>query len=119
MDPVKALLGNQLILMTSVLSVGIEKILALFLGYRIVKLGYDALVAGIQGKFDLGGKARGGFELRFVSASPGLLFVLLGTILIGWAIYVPKPVDLPDLKIPVPSNAPQPPPRPLAVPPTD
>ncbi len=99
MDPMAPLFANQLILLTSVLTVGVEKILALFLGYRIVRLGYDALVSGIQGKFDLGGKVKSNFEFKFVSASPGLLFVLLGAALIGWALYVPKPVNLPDLKI--------------------
>lgn len=68
------------------------KITAMVIGYLIVRLGFDALVRGIKGEFDFGGKITSHGELRLLSASPGLFFVLFGSAIIIWALAVEKPV---------------------------
>jgi hypothetical protein len=68
------------------------KLFAITIGYKIVKLGYDALVQGIKGEFDFGGKVVSKIEFKLLSASPGLFFVLFGSAIIIWAIAVDKPV---------------------------
>lgn len=79
-------------LLAMLFSVLLMKLFAMTIGYRIVKLGYDALVRGIKGEFDFGGKVTGKVELKLLSASPGLFFVLLGSAIIIWAIAVEKPI---------------------------
>ena len=79
-------------MLAQLLSVLIIKIVAMIIGYRIVKLGYDALLRGIKGEFDFGGKVTGKIELKLLSASPGLFFVLFGSSIIIWSLAVSKPV---------------------------
>ena len=57
------------------------KIIAVVVGYKIVKLGYNLLVKGIKGEFTFSGELHG-FTADLRSASPGLLFLLLGCILV-------------------------------------
>jgi|EndMetStandDraft_4_1072995.scaffolds.fasta_scaffold00316_6 hypothetical protein len=68
------------------------KIICFTLGYLIVRLGYKLISAGVTGKFNFTADMKG-TKLGLASSSPGLLFVLLGTILIGYAIKVDKSVD--------------------------
>ena len=63
------------------------KLVALIIGFKIIKLGYNLLIMGVKGEFKfnadlLGNKA----DLR--SASPGLLFLLLGCMLCGWVVSI-------------------------------
>ena len=84
-----------------VVAISAIKITTLILGYNIVKLGYEALLKGVEGKFDFGGKLNGKTELRLAASSPGLLFLLLGICLMAWAVFVDKPVSFPSLDFPV------------------
>jgi hypothetical protein len=85
------------------------KMTALILGFFTIRMGFQLVRQGASGdfKFNLG---FGGFKADLASLSPGLLFVLLGVGLIGYSVYVKKPVDLdtptqqqggpPDVSIP-------------------
>ena len=74
------------------------KLTAMIIGYKIVRLGYEALLKGIRGEFDFGGKVDNRFELKLLSASPGLFFVLFGSIVIVWAIAANKPIAYADIQ---------------------
>lgn len=76
--------------LTTVLSVLTFKIAALIVGYLIVKLGYILLRKGITGGFSFKGNFQG-FSADLVSASPGLLFLLLGVVLLSIAVIKDKP----------------------------
>ena len=76
-----------------ILGVLAMKLAAILAGYKIVALGHDTLVRGIKGEFDFSGGAGSKNYIKLKSASPGLLFVLLVSLLIGWAIFVQKPVS--------------------------
>ncbi|SEO59221.1 hypothetical protein SAMN05428947_10353 [Mucilaginibacter sp. OK283] len=66
------------------------KVICFFLGYLIVKLGYNLINTGVKGEFNFTSEYKG-IKAGLVSSSPGLLFVLLGTCLIAYAIFVEKP----------------------------
>lgn len=78
--------------LASITAVLAMKLTAIVVGYKIVKLGYEALVRGIKGEFDFGGKITNQAEIKLLSASPGLFFVLLGSFVICWALFVEKPI---------------------------
>jgi hypothetical protein len=69
----------------------ILKIVCFILGYGIVYLGYKLIKNGVEGKFNFTSHFSGA-KLGLVSSSPGLLFVLLGSLLMIYAIYVDKSV---------------------------
>ena len=69
------------------------KIVCFILGYFTVRLGYKLIASGVKGEFKFSAKL-GGVKTDLASVSPGLLFVLLGVFLIGYAIYVEKGVEL-------------------------
>lgn len=69
------------------------KIVCFILGYLTVRLGYKLIRAGVQGEFKFSASI-GGTKADLASVSPGLLFVLLGVGLVGYAIYVEKTVKL-------------------------
>ena len=71
----------------------IIKITCFILGYKTVKLGYQLMKDGIKGEFNFSA-GYNGIKGGLVSSSPGLLFLLLGILLIGYAIWVKKPVSL-------------------------
>ena len=50
-------------------------------GVYVVRLGHDTMVQGIEGKFAF----EGSFG-KLKGSTPGLMFVLLGTLAIGWAL---------------------------------
>lgn len=79
-------------IIVGLISVVLIKLAAIIVGYKITKLGHDTLVRGVKGEFDFGGKIKSTAELKLVSASPGLFFVLFGSFVIMWAIYVDKPI---------------------------
>jgi|GEM_PF-2818544 len=68
------------------------KIVCFILGYLTIKLGYRLINSGAKGQFKFSAKI-GSIKGNLASVSPGLLFVLLGVILIGYAMYVEKGVE--------------------------
>ena len=70
-------------------AVFVIKMTCLVLGYFIVRTGAALLREGITGAFTFKADLQGA-KADLASASPGLLFLLLGTILIGYALWVPK-----------------------------
>lgn len=69
------------------------KIVCFVLGYLTVRLGYVLIASGVKGEFKFAA-TMGGAKADLASVSPGLLFVLLGVLLIGYAIYVEKATTL-------------------------
>jgi hypothetical protein len=65
------------------------KIVCFILGYKIVKLGYLLVSSGVKGEFRFSANFIG-FKSDLASLSPGLLFVLLGVLLMTTAIYINK-----------------------------
>lgn len=68
------------------------KITLFIICFLIIRLGYRLLCDGIKGEFTLSAKLSGA-QADLASVSPGLLFVLLGIALAGYAIQVDKGVD--------------------------
>ena len=69
------------------------KIICFILGYLTIHLGYRLIASGVKGEFKFSAEL-GGVKTDLASVSPGLLFVLLGVLLIGYAMYVEKGVSL-------------------------
>jgi len=69
------------------------KIVCFILGYLTIRLGYELIASGVKGDFKFSASL-GGVKADLASVSPGLLFVLLGTLLIGYAIHVDKEANL-------------------------
>jgi hypothetical protein len=67
------------------------KIICFILGYKTIKLGYNLITAGVKGEFKFS-SSFAGFKADLVSVSPGLLFVVLGIMLITIAVYTKKNV---------------------------
>jgi hypothetical protein len=67
------------------------KIVLFIIGYLIIRLGYNLLVAGVKGQFKFK-TSIAGIKADLASVSPGLLFVLLGVLLDCYAIRVDKPI---------------------------
>lgn len=67
------------------------KSLCFILGYLTIRLGYELIATGVKGEFKFAASLSGA-KADIVSLSPGLLFVILGVSLIGYAIYVKNPV---------------------------
>lgn len=61
-------------------------------GFLIVRIGAQLLREGIKGEFKFRSSVAGA-KADLVSASPGLLFLLLGVILIGYAMGIPKSIE--------------------------
>jgi hypothetical protein len=83
----------QIIFDVAVVLVFILKLTCFLLGYSIIRLGYQLMSEGVKGQFKFTSEFRG-IKGGLASSSPGLLFVLLGTLLIGYALYVKKSFDL-------------------------
>jgi hypothetical protein len=69
------------------------KCLCFILGYLTIRLGYQLIALGVRGEFKFAASL-GGARADLVSLSPGLLFVFLGVLLIGYAMYLEKPVTV-------------------------
>ena len=67
------------------------KIVCFVLGYLTVRLGHQLISSGVKGEFKFSASL-GGTKADLASVSPGLLFVLLGILLIGYAMGVEKVV---------------------------
>lgn len=89
-DPLAGIEASERISIAFMISVLILKITAFVLGYLIVKLGHDTLIKGITGEFNFGFTGSG-FSAKLKSASPGALFVLMGSAIIIWSMTVEKP----------------------------
>lgn len=74
------------------------KIFTLIIGYLFARLGYNLLIKGVTGEFKFKGEIKG-VKADLVSASPGLFFILMGTIIVGIALYkgISIDVDLPSI----------------------
>jgi len=68
------------------------KIVCFILGYLTIRLGYQLISSGVKGEFKFSASF-GGSKADLASVSPGLLFVLLGVVLIGYAMSVGKAVN--------------------------
>jgi hypothetical protein len=60
---------------------GIVRIAAIAAGVYIVWLGHNTMVRGVRGEFEFEGKLG-----KLKGSVPGLLFVLLGSAVVGWAL---------------------------------
>ncbi|MEJ2092762.1 MAG: hypothetical protein P8X65_11280 [Syntrophobacterales bacterium] len=76
--------------LVTVASILIFKITLLIIGYLIAKLGYKLLVDGITGNFKITFKFKG-FETNLISGLPGLFFIFLAVLLMGYAVMKDKP----------------------------
>lgn len=66
------------------------KLGVLIVGYLIARLGYELLIRGIKGEFKFRGKYRE-TTLDLISASPGIFFIFLATVLLVVAVVKDKP----------------------------
>ena len=69
----------------------VQKIICYILGYLTILLGYKLVSSGVKGEFKFSASYKG-VKGGLISSSPGLLFVLLGVCLIGYAMFVDKTV---------------------------
>lgn len=85
--------------MTSIIMNGIVRITAILAGVCIVWLGHNSMIRGVKGEFEFEGKFA-----KLKGSTPGLLFVLLGTLAIGWALNTPAKgglaIDVPAVQAP-------------------
>jgi hypothetical protein len=80
------------------------KVVALVVGFLFAFLGYKLLVKGVSGEFKFSAEYKG-VKADLISASPGIFFILTGTIVIGITLYKgltfeELPVDRPPLSAP-------------------
>ena len=71
------------------------KIVSFIVGYLVIKLGYKLIQQGVKGEFNFSSEYKG-VKGGLVSSSPGLLFVLLGTFVICFAIFSRNPLYIND-----------------------
>ena len=74
-------MGISEIQVTSILANLAVRLAAIAAGTYVVWLGHNTFVRGIKGDFEFDGK-----WAKLKGSSPGLLFVLLGCLSIGWAL---------------------------------
>ena len=102
-------IGDKLsIIMAGTLVITLKLVVSI-IAYKIVKLGYDLLLRGVKGEFQFSGQiASNKADLK--SASPGLLFVLLGCAVMAIAITAKFPQKIIYKNIPATANisAPEP-----------
>jgi hypothetical protein len=88
------MMNNEYILFSmTVVPILVFKLAVLWAGVSVVRMGYDLLLRGVIGEF----KFQGGFKgvkADLVSASPGLLFALLGVILLAIGTLTDKPFSI-------------------------
>lgn len=68
------------------------KLAVLFVGYLVARLGHDLLLKGASGQFKFRTEFKGA-KADLVSVSPGVFFVLMGTVLIATGIIKDKPFE--------------------------
>jgi len=84
--------NNYTVEIAGIISITIIKIICFTLGFLTIWLGYKLTNDGVKGQFKFSGDYKG-IKGGLVSSSPGLLFLMLGIILIGYAMGVTKTVD--------------------------
>ena len=77
---------NIWFLIVTALSLWSYKVVTLLIGYLFAKLGYDLLIKGVSGDFKFKAEIKG-VKADLVSASPGIFFILMGTIIVGITLY--------------------------------
>ena len=75
------------------------KIVCFVLSYKIIKLGYILISSGVKGEFKFSSNFIG-FKADLASVSPGLLFILLGVLLMMVAVYTNKTISYQKDKAP-------------------
>ena len=89
------------------------KLTCFWFGYKVVQLGANLLREGVRGEFKFHASL-GGPKADLASASPGLLFLVLGIALIAYAMWVTKIVQVntvegfgppPSVVLPSPSSS--------------
>ena len=78
---------------TTVLGILVFKLTVLVVGYLFARLGYNLLIKGVGGEFKLRTELKG-MKADLVSASPGLFFIAMATVMIGVAIWKDKPFSI-------------------------
>jgi hypothetical protein len=73
----------------SIIINGIIRIVAIIAGAFVVWLGHNTMIRGVKGEFEF----EGSFG-KLKGSVPGLLFVLLGSLAIGWALKTPATGNL-------------------------
>ncbi len=68
------------------------KLAVLFVGYLIAKLGHDLLIKGISGEFKFHAEIKG-TKADLISASPGVFFILMATVLMAVGVIKDKPFE--------------------------
>lgn len=68
------------------------KLAVLFVGYLFAKLGHNLLITGVSGEFKFKAEMNG-VRADLISASPGIFFILMATILIAVGIIKDKPFE--------------------------
>jgi len=97
-------LSPEVMYLTAFALVIVMKIVCFILGYKIIKLGYNLISAGVKGEFKFSANFIG-FKADLASLSPGLLFVLLGVLLIAVAVYTNKTSTYQTGRLPATSSA--------------
>ena len=69
------------------------KIVCILVGFGVVYLGYKLLLAGVKGKFKFSASWLKN-KADLASASPGLLFLLLGCFLIGYTLSAERKIPV-------------------------
>ena len=77
----------------TVLSILCFKLALIWAGVAVVRMGYELLIRGITGGFTFKGEFSGA-KADLVSASPGLLFALLGIVLLTAGAVIDKPFSM-------------------------
>lgn len=80
---------------SNIITILILKMTCIILGYKVVKLGYNLMIEGVNGNFNFTAEYKG-IKAGLLSASPGLLFLTLGIGLMIFSIYVDKGIKTID-----------------------
>jgi hypothetical protein len=86
---------NDLLLrvhLVTVLAILFFKLVVLVAGVLITWMGYSLMVKGVTGEFKFSANYHG-LKSGLASASPGLLFLLLGVLLLITAVFKDKPFE--------------------------
>jgi hypothetical protein len=106
--------ATESLVLTHIVVLALYKALCLLLGFLIVRMGRGLLTSGVKGEFKFSGSFVG-MKSDLVSASPGLLFLVLGVALMIHGISETKTgsVDFaapttatppPEVGLPVPAS---------------
>lgn len=86
-------MGERVMLVIASSMVVFFKLIVIILGYKTIKLGYDLLLRGVKGEFKFSSEISG-YKADLRSASPGLLFVVLGCVIMVIAVIEKFPQEV-------------------------